>query len=74
MENLNEIFVFKTNIKSEPDHLRVKEIFDANPAIDQWNVDREDVDCVLRIVSHQVRPDDIIQLLTDTGYECQELE
>jgi hypothetical protein len=74
MENLNEILVFKTNIKTVPDHERVKVLFDANPDIEQWNVDRKDVDCVLRIVSHQVKSKDIIQLLAETGYQCQELE
>ncbi len=74
MENLDEILVFKTNIKTMPDHERVKELFDANPAIEQWNVDRKDVDCVLRIVTHQVHAAEIIQLLAESGYQCQELE
>ena len=74
MENPIDILVFKTNIKSEPDHDRVKELFDENPAIEKWNVDREDIDCVLRIVTNEVKATDIIKLLTETGYLCQELE
>jgi hypothetical protein len=74
MENPNDILIFKTNIKTKPDQLRVKELFDSHPAINQWNVDRGDVDCVLRIVTDQVKAADIIRLLTETGYQCQELE
>ena len=74
MEILNEILVFKTNVKTEPDQLRLKELFDGNPAIHRWNVDTDDVDCVLRVVSKQIRAEEIIQLLTETGYQCLELE
>ena len=74
MEYLNEILVFKTNVRTEPDQLRLKEIFDDHPDIHQWNVDTDDVDCVLRIVTQQIRAEDIIQLLTEKGYLCNELE
>ncbi|MFZ1677358.1 MAG: hypothetical protein WBP41_07690 [Saprospiraceae bacterium] len=74
MENTDEILIFKTNVKSEPDQLRLKKLFDSIPSIDEWNVDADDIDCVLRVVTRQVQADDIIKLLIDTGYQCQELE
>ncbi|MEP6646703.1 MAG: hypothetical protein ABJC12_06415 [Saprospiraceae bacterium] len=74
MKNTDEILIFKTNVKSAPDQQRLKQLFDSNPAINQWNVDSDDVDCVLRIVTHEVKAADIIRLLTETGYLCQELE
>jgi hypothetical protein len=73
MENQNDILVFKTNIKSKPEQLHLKELFDDNPGIHQWNVDTDDVDCVLRIVSQQIRAEEIIKLLTEKGYLCDEL-
>ena len=74
MENTTEILIFKTNVKSEPDQLRVAALLDSNPAINHWNVDLDDIDCVLRIVTKEVKATDIIKLLTETGYQCQELE
>lgn len=74
MEYTDDILIFKTNVKSAPDQLRLKELFDSIPAINNWNVDADDIDCVLRIVTRQVQADDIIKLLTETGYQCQELE
>jgi len=74
MKNHDDILIFKTNVKSAPDKVRLAELFDSNPAINEWNVDSDDVDCVLRIVSHQVKAIDIIRLLTTSGYQCQELE
>ncbi len=74
MENNDEILIFKTNVKSEPDQLRVAALFDSNPAINKWNVDSDDIDCVLRIVTKEVKATDIINLLMETGYQCQELE
>ncbi|MGB3078749.1 MAG: hypothetical protein WBB31_06700 [Saprospiraceae bacterium] len=74
MEYTDDILIFKTNVKSKPDQLRLKELFDSIPAINNWNVDADDIDCVLRIVTRQVQADDIIKLLTETGYQCQELE
>ncbi len=74
MEIIEDILIFKTNVKSKPDRLRLKELFESIPSINEWNVDADDIDCVLRIVSRQVKADDIIKLLTETGYQCQELE
>ncbi|MBK9985338.1 MAG: hypothetical protein IPP15_23865 [Saprospiraceae bacterium] len=74
MEYTDDILIFKTNVKSAPDQLRLKELFDSIPSINNWNVDADDIDCVLRIVTRQVQADDIIKLLTATGYQCQELE
>ncbi|MEP6796477.1 MAG: hypothetical protein ABJB16_19265 [Saprospiraceae bacterium] len=74
MENTDEILIFKTNVKSEPDQERLREIFDSIPLINRWNVDTDDIDCVLRVVTRQVQANDIIRILTETGYQCQELE
>lgn len=74
MDNTDDILIFKTNVKSAPDQQRIKELFETVPAINEWNVDADDIDCVLRVVTKQVSSNDIIRLLTETGYQCQELE
>jgi hypothetical protein len=74
MENLTHILVFKTDIKTEGDKLLIKEFLDKTPAIEEWSVDCDDVDCVLRIVSYTLSSEQIIQLITKMGFQCQELE
>lgn len=74
MENTDDILIFKTNVKTEPDQQRIKVLLDSMPSINEWNVDTDDIDCVLRVVTREVNASDIIRLLTETGYQCQELE
>ena len=46
---------------------------DNHSDIEQWSIDHEDVDCVLRVVSNVLKPDAIIDMITEFGHECQEL-
>lgn len=71
---MNNIFIFKTNIQTEEDQERVSVLLDANDQIDSWSVDKEDIDCVLRIVSDRITAEEIIFLINQVGYNCTELE
>ncbi|HSC39247.1 MAG TPA: hypothetical protein VLD19_15295 [Chitinophagaceae bacterium] len=79
-QNLQHILIFKTNIKTEADRQTVKKLLDAHSCIRQWNVDLQDIDCVLRIVLRQAQDDrpsltttEAIALVNRHGYECSEL-
>lgn len=72
-ENLTHILVFRTNINTESDKLRVREFLSAQHLVEDWNVDMDDIDRVLRIVSHELSAEDIIRLINQIGYQCQEL-
>jgi hypothetical protein len=74
MENLlNHIHIFKTNIGKE--NLReVRKIFSRNKFIQQWNVDTEDCDRVLRIVSEQLSESEIRTMVCHYGFECADLQ
>lgn len=74
MKNLDHILIFRTNIKSVSDKVKLQPILDANKNIQHWNVDLDDVDYVLRIVSYQLKHQQIIELIAHHGYECCELE
>jgi len=74
MEELTHILVFKTDIKTDNDKMRVAELFKENNSIEEWHVDCEDVDCVLRIVSFKLSPYEIVKLINRIGFQCQELE
>lgn len=71
---MNNIFIFKTNIQTEEDQERVSVLLDAHDQIDSWSVDKEDIDCVLRIVSDRITAEEIIFHINQVGYNCTELE
>ena len=72
--NLNHIFILRTNIKTEAGRLSLKTIFDHNDHIQQWNLDLEDIDCVLRVVSPTLCYETIINLINQLGCEGSELD
>ena len=73
MENLTHIKIFKTNIQAN-DKMLIKVFLDNIPSIEEWNVDCEDIDCVLRVVCYTLSSEEIIKLINEAGFECQELE
>ena len=73
-ENSTHILIFRTNINTNTDKLRVKAAIGALPHIKDWSVDMDDIDRVLRVVSHTPQPEQIILLINQAGYQCHELE
>lgn len=73
MENLTHILIFKTNIKTETDKIRIGQMLDTVTEIEEWSVDCDDVDCVLRVVSHTLTPHQITELLFRENFQCEEL-
>lgn len=74
MENIKEIWIFKTNIRTEADRDTIRQVLDNHPSIDKWSLDLDDNDCVLRIVTGELLPGDIIPMITLSGFNCAELE
>ena len=71
--DLDTIHIFETNIgEIARDSVLFKKL-DENLEILEWSIDCEDVDCVLRVVSETLLPDDIIKIITDFGFDCQEM-
>lgn len=71
--DLNTIHVFKTNIKNIDPNCDMHKTLNSHSDIQQWSIDHEDVDCVLRIVSGVLKPETIIGMINQFGHECQEL-
>ena len=69
-----EILVFKTNLASEEEVKTVTPLLSGHPDILQWNVDKWDADNILRIESSKLSPDIVINILSEAGFECEELE
>lgn len=71
-QNFDNILLFKTNINCQDDTSFLRVVLDNNPQIDEWSVDLEDVDKVLRIISYTLTHQQIIMLLNEQGYSCLE--
>jgi hypothetical protein len=71
--NFDHIHLFKTNICTESDRQRVKFLLESHGDIEDWSIDQEDEDRVLRVVSWSLKKQTIMQLLTGKGYLCVEL-
>jgi hypothetical protein len=68
-----DILVFKTNLRHKKDLKRISTTIRKEPRIRAWHVDRADTDKVLRIEAVDIRAIDIIQLIKQAGYQCEEL-
>lgn len=66
------VLLFKTNIRTASDKELMTQLMEQHK-INQWTVDQEDVDCVLRIVSNELQLNDVIALVNQHGYHCEEL-
>jgi hypothetical protein len=71
--NTEHILVFRSNIKTASDRFAVERVLDSHPHIDQWTVDCDDTDCVLRVVSSKLTHKQVIAMVTKCGYNCEEL-
>jgi hypothetical protein len=73
MQNISpNVLVFKTNISSQSEIRKLDAVLNRKSVL-KWNVDTEDCDRVLRIVSQTLRPDEVIDLAEQCGFECMEL-
>lgn len=67
------IYVFKTSVETEQDIFELKPRLDSLVPQAKWNFDLDDCDRILRIDSEMENTDAVIELLLDTGYDCEEL-
>ena len=67
------ILIFKTNIASPEDCSRLETVLAVHPHLLNWNVDTQDIDKVLRIESSSDNTSEIIHLVQQAGYACEEL-
>jgi hypothetical protein len=69
-----QILVFKTNLTNFKRIGDVEPLLDVHPHIVQWNVDLNDCDNVLRIVSNHIAAAEVENMLLGAGYYCEELQ
>lgn len=74
MSLVMHVLVLKTNVDNEQKLNTVKARFDTIPQFNEWSVDQEDIDNVLRIVTtEKIMESDVINLLDSMNLLCEEL-
>ena len=68
-----DILIFKTNIETEHDLNKVASLLNTENRIRKWNVDRQDVDHVLRIESEGADHTKIKEKIAYAGFICEDL-
>ena len=71
---MDQIFIFKTNVSSRELVGKVEVVLKSISQIKQWSFDLDDCDRVLRIVSLNLEPMMIEQLLGTEGIYCEHME
>jgi hypothetical protein len=74
MKNTQNILVFATNIRTNNDKLLISRTLNENNEIHQWNIDQEDIDCVLRVVTQTLSEEQIINILGNHNFNCTPLD
>ncbi len=69
----HEVMIFKTNIETDQDLNEIAIILNKEDSILKWNVDREDIDRILRIESIKRDTAMIRQKVAYAGFFCEEL-
>ena len=67
------ILIFKTNIDNDAAHNEVGNILNTHQSVIGWNIDKEDIDKVLRIESRLNNTQEIITTINKAGFMCEEL-
>jgi hypothetical protein len=73
MKRAMNILIFRTNIRFKKDLRVIQPLLSAYKSVVQWNIDRDDVDRILRVVSTSNDPAGIIKTINKAGYNCEEL-
>jgi hypothetical protein len=74
MTQTDRILVLKSNITTYSDVLQLQHPLNHHPEILKWNIDIDDCDHVIRIVTPSLTVADIEEIVKSNGYQCSELE
>ncbi len=67
------VYVFKTTVKIKKEVERLEPQLNEVLEQNQWNFDLEDCDKILRVESLTNVCDEVVEILQEHGFECEEL-
>jgi len=68
-----QILVFRTNITETFEVKKLEQVMNI-PEVIKWNIDLDDCDKVLRVVTHRLTSLHVISAVVGQGVTCAELE
>jgi len=68
-----EVLILKTNIRYKKQVKTVAPLLDGQDNISRWNIDLNDIDKVLRIESDDMELTEVVQIIKEAGFYCEEL-
>jgi len=68
-----EVLILKTNIRYKKQVKTVAPLLDGQDNISRWNIDLNDIDKVLRIESDDMELTEVVQIIKEAGFHCEEL-
>jgi len=68
------VLILRSNISTYSDLLQIQHPLDHHPGITKWNIDLDDCDHVIRVVTPNLTVADIEALVKSNGYQCSELD
>lgn len=73
---IKTVKIFKTNVRNDNDVANIVTSLLKIYPVYKINFDLEDIDNILRVEADQIeiKTDDIINYMVDSGYSCEELE
>ena len=71
---MNNILIFRSNIRTKSDLLAIERSLDIHPHIDEWTLDQQDPDCVLRVVTGRLSSNQVADIVKGCGYICEEMQ
>jgi hypothetical protein len=73
-EHEMHLIIFKTSVEKQKHVEKLLLSLKALPPVTQCNFDLDDCDNILRVVSTDLQPQIICQLLNDKGFNCETME
>jgi len=68
------LIIFKTSVATQQQALELQPLLNGLPLITEHNFDLDDCDNILRVVSTDLKPEVICELLDNQGFNCEALE
>jgi tRNA G26 N,N-dimethylase Trm1 len=68
-----DVLILKTNIRFKKEVKAVAPLLDGQDSISRWNIDLNDIDKVLRIEANDMELTEVVQLIQEAGFQCEEL-
>jgi len=68
------LIIFKTSVETQGQARKLQKLLNVLPLIIQCNFDLDDCDSILRIVSKDLQPQIICELLNTQGFHCEAME